>query len=266
MSIRIAFETSESSTLHFKKCDLPNLSPDIAEAQFPISQVQGVLSQPDVRQLLGRIEAEIDTEGINRNSNIYHGVRHIKNVVLFSFLTGSGEGIGTAGLSILLQAAKYHDMSREQVGEGKLPHAEESAAMALPRLSQLPPVEAAAIQTAIAFHEVPRGKGEEDSAFIILAMKYGVPNKDLDKTRAIGEILKDADALDRTRFGGKGRTNVKLLKTKTARQLVKFASAMQEQFALEDIAAHGSNADVEYLLQSLTPQEALFRLREAGCR
>ena len=39
---------------------------------------------------------------------------------------------------------------------------------------------------------------------------------------------------------------------------------MQEQFAIQDLAALGNNADVEFLLQDLTPQDILFELQRAS--
>ncbi|MDR2571009.1 MAG: HD domain-containing protein [Oscillospiraceae bacterium] len=261
MSVYIITKLNEETNRHYKKYDLPNLPNNIANIQFSIQNVKDFLLRTKANEMLVKIENEIDTEKINENSKIYHGKRHIKNVVLFSMIICVSECINNIDLKHLIYAAKYHDIGREQVGEGLIPHAELSADIAQSKLSHLSNNEIAIIQTAIAFHEFPRGSNE-DIAFETLAKKHKIEPHDFLATRIISEMLKDADALDRTRFNGSGQVDVKYLSTGTAKRLIRFASLIQEQFAIEELNSFDNIGDVEFLLQILTPQEILFELQK----
>ena len=83
----------------------------------------------------------------------------------------------------------------------------------------------------------------------------------LDKVRMMAEVLKDADALDRTRFVNRARLDYRFLKFDISKRLIKFAAEMQETYALRDLKSYHCDEAISVLLQRDTPQELLREIR-----
>lgn len=151
----------------------------------------------------------------------WHGRRHINNVVLFSYLIAQKENKLGNNMDLLLQAAKYHDVGRDGVwnglGAGKrhdmdvVPHAYPSALAAQFYMSkELNPdgsrkytdEQIAMVKVAIAYHEVhEKNKNDfNNEIFARLCEKEHVRPEDIQATKLMSVYLKDADAMDRTRF------------------------------------------------------------------
>ena len=79
----------------------------------------------------------------------------------------------------------------------------------------------------------------------------------------MAEVLKDADALDRTRFINKARLNPEFLQYDASKQLVKFASSLQETYAIHDLKEFNCDESIGILLQIYTPQEVLRTIRHS---
>ena len=79
----------------------------------------------------------------------------------------------------------------------------------------------------------------------------------------LGTILKDADALDRTRFINNARLNINYLNNKEALRFVKFASCLQETYALNDLKQFNCEEEINLLLSCYTPQHILRTIRRA---
>jgi len=151
-----------------------------------------------------------------------HGQKHINNVILFSYLIAKGENtLDSDGIDLLIQSAKFHDVGRDGrwngLGEGKrhdsdeIPHAEPSALAAEYYMmkennpdgsKKYSKEQIAIVQTAIAYHEVHEFRHNvfDEAKFSELCNKYGVADKDKEQAKRICIYLKDADAVDRTRF------------------------------------------------------------------
>ena len=151
----------------------------------------------------------------------WHGRRHINNVVLFSYLIAQHENKIGSDMDLVIQAAKYHDVGRDGVwnglGAGKrhdkdeIPHAYPSALAAeFYMKKELNPDgsrkytddQIAMVKVAIEYHEVyeqNKNKFNED-VFAGLCKKEKVKEADIEKCKLMCIYLKDADALDRTRF------------------------------------------------------------------
>ena len=151
----------------------------------------------------------------------WHCRRHINNVVLFSYLIAQKDGKIPENMDIIIQAAKYHDVGRDGMwnglGPGKrhdeneVPHAYPSALAAeFYMKKELNPdgsrkytdSQIALVKVAIEYHEVEeqdKNKFNED-VFAGLCKKENVRPEDYEKCRLMCVYLKDADALDRTRF------------------------------------------------------------------
>lgn len=261
MGINDVFKINPNNNRHYEKYDKPKLSLEISNLQIKTDKIKSFLSQPYINEILTRIENEIKIEHIGDSSNVFHGAHHIEDVVLFSLLIGTMERLNHDDIQLLLKAAKYHDIGREIVGEEQIPHADAGAVIVKDILKNTPAKDVNVIQTAIAFHEVPRKENSNDDVlFKIVAHKYGIADSEITRVKRISEILKDADALDRTRLSGHGRTDVKLFSTESAKYLVKFAAELQEQYAL-DILFSVHVSGLNDLLQVMTPQEILFELK-----
>ena len=85
----------------------------------------------------------------------------------------------------------------------------------------------------------------------------------MDKVREMAEVLKDADALDRTRFINKARLNQNFLKYGISKQLIEFSSSLQETYALQDLQDYQCDDIIGELLQAYTPQEVLRTIRHS---
>ena len=191
-----------------------------------------------------------------------HGQRHICNVLLYSALIGQEYLDNIEDIEILLVAAKYHDISRKTDKFEK--HAEASSIIASKKLKDkysLPDL--SIIKTIIEFHEIPRNLKNENEIFKSIALKNGVLEMDLIKARKLSEILKDADALDRTRFINSARLNYKYLKFDFSKKLVKFAAMLQETYAILDLKNYDCNEEINQLLKYYTPQEILRIIRHS---
>ena len=119
------------------------------------------------------------------------------------------------------------------------------------------------ISTIIQFHETPRNISNANELFIDIARKNGVPDNEILRTRQMAEVLKDADALDRTRFINKARLNPEFLQYDVSKQLIRFASSLQETYAIEDLKEYQCDEAIDSLLQSYTPQEVLRTIRHS---
>ena len=151
-----------------------------------------------------------------------HGQKHINNVILFSYLIAKGEKtLDAKGMDLLIQAAKFHDVGRDGkwngLGEGKrhdyddIPHADPGALGAEFYMlkehdkdgnQKYSKSDIAVVQTAISYHEVHEFRHNvfNEEVFDELCKRYGVADEDRDKAKKICVYLKDADAVDRTRF------------------------------------------------------------------
>lgn len=184
----------------------------------------------------------------------WHGRKHINNVVLFSYLIEQNEESLGTDIDLLLQAAKYHDVGRDGnwngQGPGKrhdkdaIPHAQPSAEAAEFYLSKeqdengnrkYTDSQIAMVKVAIEYHEVNEKNRNDfnEEVFDKLCKKEKVQPDDLEHTRLMCIYLKDADAVDRTRFlyeekgkkieDQKDNLDLRFLRTNTAIALRDFA-------------------------------------------
>lgn len=180
-------------------------------------------------------------------------------MLLYSALIGKEVLTDSHDLELLLVAAKYHDIGRKT--DAYENHAVVGAEKVEEKLKDTySPNDVAIISTIIEFHEHPRNS---NNAFYEIAKKYGIDETNIDKAMQLAEILKDADALDRTRFINRARLNPQFLKYDISKQLIKFASTVQETYAIEDLKEYNCNEACETLLQIYTPQEVIRTIRHS---
>lgn len=144
-----------------------------------------------------------------------HDLTHVKNVLLYTMNMGNDMKLSDKEMSMLVDCAKYHDvgvvnarthtnhavLSAEKMGKNLTGKYDDNTLKKM--------------QAIVEFHEQNDIKklntGEyvsDDSALKAICGKYGITEKsDVEQIKSLGSILKDADALDRTRFPGNIDTN-----------------------------------------------------------
>lgn len=166
--------------------------------------------------------------------NKYHSLSHIQKVVMFSGILARNENLSSEDIQILLVSAAFHDSGREGAEEENDNHAIASAKQVKEYFENNPnnpfgitSENISIIQAAIEYHEhKEQEKGVTDREKLNdLSYKYNI-DYNYDKFTSlvkISELLKDADALDRARFGKKNENrwslDAKYLKSETAKSI-----------------------------------------------
>ena len=193
----------------FEKSDFPNISQEMIDVQLSSSDVATVLTDSGISAEFAMYENEIEEENVNGKLKV-HGQRHIKNVLLYATLIGQSVVQDKHDLKLIMLAAKYHDVGRKT--DAYEEHAESSAKIAVEKLGDKCSAEdLSIISTIIQFHDLPRNISNVDAVFLDIARKNGIPDDQISRAREMAEVLKDADALDRTRFINKARLNPEFL-------------------------------------------------------
>lgn len=260
-STLVIISNCNNNQRQFEKSDLPNISQEMIDVQLSSADVVSALVDSGLSTELAMYENEIKEENVNGKLKV-HGQRHIKNVLLYATLIGQSVVKDKHDLELIMLSAKYHDIGRKT--DAYEEHAESSAQIAVEKLKDKCSAEdLSIISTIIQFHEIPRNSSNVDAIFSDMARKNGIPEDQISKVRQMAEVLKDADALDRTRFINKARLNPEFLQYGTSRQLIRFASSLQETYAIQDLKEFQCDEAIGKLLQTYTPQEVLRTIRHS---
>lgn len=164
--------------------------------------------------------------------NKYHSLSHIQKVIMFSGILAKNENLSVEENEILLASAAFHDSGREgEEGENDN-HALASARQVQEYFEDNPnnpfgitSENVSIIQAVIEYHEhKEQEKGVTDTAKLNnLSYKYNIDYEKFASLVKISNLLKDADALDRARFGKKNENRWSLdarhLKSDTAKSI-----------------------------------------------
>lgn len=260
-SIINIINNSKENNIQYEKQDKLNLEQELIESQLTTDNIITLLKEKELLAPLTIYENEIKEENINSKLKI-NGERHIKNVLLYSILIGQSVIKDKHDLELIMLSAKYHDIGRKT--DAYEEHATLSKEIALAKLKDKYTTEdLSVISTIIEFHETRKNVSNIDDIFNEIAKKNGIPEKQIPKVRKMAEVLRDADALDRTRFVNKARLNSEFLEYNFSKQLIKFAASMQETYALHDLKEFNCDEEISILLDSFTPQEVLRTIRHS---
>ena len=182
---KFAIAVSEFQKQGLTQLDLQKILPDFVNSK------DGVFLRDKYNQ--------IDKNPINQTG--IHGIKHNDRVAILSLIIGQEEGTlkeeSTREREILTYAAYYHDIGRKMpIG----PHAKRSAKLfsnlKLTTLEGKPlsSEDKRITQLLIEGHE---GKDEKVEKLI---KKYNIADQDVEMVKNLTNILKDADALDRSRL------------------------------------------------------------------
>ena len=260
-STLVMVNNSDGNERQFERSDISTIDQAILDTQLSSSEVISALTDSGLSTSLVMYENEIKEENVNGRLKV-HGQRHIKNVLLYSTLIGQSVIQDKHALDLIMLSAKYHDIGRKT--DAYEEHAEASAKIAIEKLKdKCSPEDLSIISTIIEFHETPRNVGNVDELFVAMARKNGITDDQIPRVRQMAEVLKDADALDRTRFINKARLNPEFLQYDVSKQLIKFASSLQETYAIYDLKEFHCDEAIGILLQPYTPQEVLRTIRHS---
>ena len=164
--------------------------------------------------------------------NKYHSLSHIQKVVMFSGILAKNENLSFEETKILLASAAFHDSGRDGAEGENDNHAIASAKQVKEYFENNPnnlfgitSENISMIQAVIEYHEhKEQEKGITDRMKLNdLSYKYNIDYEKFESLVTISELLKDADALDRARFGKKNENrwslDAKYLKSETAKSI-----------------------------------------------
>ena len=190
-----------------------------------------------------RILDKISNSDLYKNeffsSSFQHNIYHIQRVMFFSQIIAQNEGINEKSLTLLLLAAALHDSGKTR-DRKDFEHGKNSAEIGKEYLqnniNSISEEDIKIIQIAIEYHTVQEKEKGKINVIELerLCQKYNVSMTNLERIEIISSILKDADALDRTRFDKENVLNIDSLRTNTARNefLIDFAKKVNQGFAL----------------------------------
>ena len=260
-STLVMINNSDGNERQFERSDVSTIDQSILDTQLSSSDVMSALTDSGLSTSLVMYENEIKEENVNGGLKV-HGQRHIKNVLLYSTLIGQSVVQDKHDLDLIMLSAKYHDIGRKT--DAYEEHAEASSKITIEKLKdKCSPEDLSIISTIIEFHETPRNIDNVDELFVAIARKNGITDDQIPRVRQMAEVLKDADALDRTRFINKARLNPEFLQYDVSKQLIKFASSLQETYAIDDLKEFHCDEAIGILLQTYTPQEVLRTIRHS---
>lgn len=215
-----------------------NYFEDINEKQVNLTDV---INEMNSKGLIAQYEAEVrdmKMRGIYKNAISGHGEEHIEDVMFNAMYIAERENFSQTEKKLLMEAAKYHDAGKGV--EGHL-HGIQGAQNALDYLGNYSDDDLAIIQAAIEYHAINDDKEMLQEIF----KKYNVAYADTEKAERIANALKDADALDRSRYPG--NINADYLRTDSAKSYVMASHQLQEikgsQFLDKYLAGEIADAD-----------------------
>lgn len=215
------------------KMNVNNINTTISDKQSQFFRILETISNSDVYKM--------NTPELGKQ----HKLGHIQKVLLFSQIIAQNENIDKDLIKILLVSASFHDCGRIKDRDNGV-HGLESAKIAGEYFMQnvknpygIVNNEIGMIQSTIEYHVVEEHIPGQINEIILkeICNKYGVSVGEYEKVKQISAILKDADALDRTRFVSGSDLNSNFLRTSTAKkiEMIEFAKKINNEFARQVI-------------------------------
>ena len=197
-------------------------------------------------------EAMFDMDSSNAYAPILtrqeHGIDHADRVLTFASYIGLKSNLSAREMAILIESSKWHDCGRADVRTDSA-HAIKSVdkinslignGYSLDDINMM--------KAAIELHEVNETKCNYDEVFNSICNKYSIGEQNAKSLRSISDILKDADALDRTRFANGNLEPTRLRNTVSA-NLIKASCQLQEARGFVDVESMKNQNMVSILKQ-----------------
>lgn len=181
---------------------------------------------------------DIIEKNLYPNEGKNHNIGHIERVILFTRLIGELEFVNEEGVldehlfKMAVECAKYHDCGRENDRVDRK-HGLKSAEKMLNVIDgSHSEMDKKMMAVAIEYHE----EVDDEYKFDKICKNYELYDEKLkEQTKKLANCLKDADALDRTRFQNQeAKLDEKKLRTKTAKELVTVSESIQARYQTFD--------------------------------
>lgn len=234
------------------RTDKPKLKSIIqmSQTETPDLALSQALASVDSPFIHTQIEDAI-AKALYPNNGTNHNIGHIERVLFLTQLIGRQElkldngDIDEHAVNLLSECAKYHDCGRENDSVDKK-HGQKSANKMIRFLQQagFTDDDIRIMQVAVDYHE----EVDDDFRFERICEKYGIDPEKIDYTKKIANCLKDADALDRTRFSNpNAKPDAEMLRFEYSKELIPFAENLNRNY--ENFDRQQFVKDCEYLYQ-----------------
>lgn len=158
-----------------------------------------ILTQEDMNILIKQIES-IKKRYLYKTN--FHGYFHSQKVLLFAYMIGKEIQLSKEEMQIVMDAAVYHDIGRANESEDEL-HGYYSGCLLENKCNHILESNIYKNKTNIKYLKAicdAHSVGDSRIKDLYETYKYEDENFDFDKFQRLVKVLKDADALDRTRF------------------------------------------------------------------
>lgn len=198
---------------------------------------------------------QIDKNLIIKNG--IHGITHNNRVAIHSMIIAKNEGIleedeNDRTKDILLSAAYYHDIGREKgiITDNHGPHSKNSSRKINKMNLTYANGEAYSLEDKRILQAVVEAHEGKDKNMDKVCKKYKISEENIEYTKRLMTVLKDADALDRVRLdlnlpiAMKTELNPKYLRTNTSKQLLNASyqlETLSKKISFDRILAYKTN-------------------------
>lgn len=207
--------------------------------QLKISDIRNMLDEETIKKVEEKINI-IHQEQLY-TGKLLHPSTHIENVILFSAIIGKNLSLNEKDLDLLLTASLYHDIGRKSDHYEKY-HGQISSVIVGEKLkNDYEKTELAIVRAMISYHnehEMRDVEGNYDLTKLIeICNDMGIDVKNEELMKRIVRLsfaLKDADALDRTRFSvtsPNAFVDVARLHFPISKRLIMFSEQVNEYYA-----------------------------------
>ena len=177
-----------------------------------------------------------------------HGIDHAERVLTFASYIGLKSNLSAREMEILIESSKWHDCGRADVRTDSA-HAIKSVDKINSLIGEGYSLEDInMMKAAIELHEINETKCNYDEVFNSICNKYSIGEQNAKSLKSISDILKDADALDRTRFAN-GNLDPTCLRNTISANLIKASCQLQEARGFVDVESMKNQNMVSILKQ-----------------
>ena len=168
--------------------------------------------------------------------SLFHGLHHSQKVLLFAYIIGNDLGLSSCDMQIITDAAIYHDIGRIDETEEPFHGLASASKIEEVATSQIYQDE----QNLAILKAICDGHSRDDQYMEITAFNYDIKEENMERYKTLYKLLKDADALDRTRFMKTSTAvlNEKYLRFPFSKQLVEFSNNLNASFRNRMSAIH----------------------------
>lgn len=197
---------------------------------LPLSQVFSSIQMSSVQSQIN----DAVKKNLYPNNGKNYNIGHIERVILLSQLIGRKElklengQIDDHAISLVSECAKYHDCARKNdMIDNK--HGKKGASKMVEFLQQsnFSEEDIKIMQVAVEYHE----EKDDDFRFERICKKYGIDSEKYDYAKKIAHCLKDADALDSTRFSNlNAKLDASRLRFQSSKDLIPIAESLNRSY------------------------------------